>query len=187
MLRRMCTLFAVALLCLACAVLVSCGSQQTDEEVIANALTHELDAYKDPSPKLVEEFVQANDIDVLAPYGISEEEFVRSFFSGFDYRIEDIAVDEDEAVATVVLTCKSVSSFENVLAVEAEEFSALVEETRPSAARVKEGSRELVMNALGAADLVELEPISIAYTKTDNTWRLAESASRDVFTTLMNS
>lgn len=103
--KNIARVFAVTLTCAAMAVaLVACGSDNSDEAVIREGLTEELDSIKNYDTEEMEEVFSYLGLS-LEDYGISVTEICDTWLNSFDYSIDDVTVDGEEATATVTISC----------------------------------------------------------------------------------
>lgn len=92
----------------------------TPEDAIRSSLSQKLDGIKGLDDGFLSELQDDLDVDRFSEYGIDGTEFMRSYFDGFDYSIDDIVVDGDTATATVTLQCRSFSQYRDRLTEAAE-------------------------------------------------------------------
>ena len=181
----------VALTC-ACAMalaltcFVGCA-EKSDEQVIRDALTSELDGYKNHDAKAVAWFAEDMDLEELAAFDVNAEDLARTYLDGFDYRIDDVVIEEDVAYATVTITCKSYSSYLSILA---EEKSSLLERSatsKESASARAKAAGEVIISALERTELATCPALVIRYDRVDNTWKPAETALHDINMTMLSN
>lgn len=174
---KIASFFVLLLTCLlACGFLASCG--QDNEKLIRDALTEELDDIKNLDPAYIEELTSDASIGQLETYGIDPEEFVTSYLGGFDYRIEDVTVDGKTATATVVLTTKSFSQFNDALNEAADELLADESIYSLSMDEIYDRIGQVVMDTVDNLPTNETDPLTLNYELIDNTWTpTAESQS----------
>lgn len=166
-------LAAVVLTCGAVA-LTGCGPSA--EDVVRQGVSDELERLKTHDPAMIEELAADASAKDLSAYGIDPQEFVASYLDGFDYRIDDVAVDGDTATATVVLTCKKFDVFAEKL-MEASAALALDEEVaalQGDELNAKIGAT--VLEVLASVEPAETEPVELPFTLKDNTWSPASGA-----------
>lgn len=169
--------------------LVGCGSaQQSDEDLVRNSLSAELDSIKNLDEKFVNEISEAIDMSRLSLYGIDGMEFMRSYLSGFDYAIDSVTVDGDTAQAQLTLTCKSYTGYQKALQAAVDNITANPEELAGmSNDDINKKIGEIVIQSLDGVELKPTEPITINYTKNEGTWEAASSTSGDIAAALMTN
>ena len=169
--------------------LPGCGSgQQSDEEAVRNSLSAELDSIKNLDEKFVNEISEAIDMSRLSLYGINGMDFMRSYLDGFDYTIDSVTVNEGTAQAQITLTCKSYTGYQKALQAAVDNITANPEELAGmSNDDINKKIGEIVIQSLDGVELKPTEPITITYTKNDNTWEAASSTSGDIAAALMTN
>ena len=155
-------------------------AEKTDEQVIRDALTKELDGYKNHDADTVSMFADDMNLDELEVFGVNADEFARTYLEGFDHTIDEILVDEDTAQASVTISCKSYSSYLAALTSEKETLAARSANTKESVAARAEAAGDAMVEILRQIDVATCSPLIIRYDKIDNTWKPAESALHDV-------
>jgi hypothetical protein len=190
---RFSTYFFLSLLVAAfCALgvftLSGCAQKQTDEEVIREQLTTELDSIKNVDSNFVDDFSESINMTQLSVYGIDGTDFMQAYLNGFDYSIDDISVEGDQATATVTLTCKSYSGYQNALEDAVTKITENPEElTTMTEDDINKKIGEIVIGSLENVDLAQTTPIEIKYTKENDTWEPASSTSGDIASALMTN
>lgn len=169
--------------------LAGCGSsQQSDEELVRSSLASELDSIKNLDEKFVNEISEAVDMSRLSLYGIDGMEFMRSYLEGFDYTIDSVTVDGETAQAQLTLTCKSYTGYQKALQEAVDAITANPEEIAGmSNDDINKKIGEIVIQSLNGVELKPTEPVTIKYTKVDNTWEAASSTSGDIAAALMTN
>lgn len=103
----------VAVLAVTCGLAVTaCSSGQSDEDLIRQDLTANLDIIKNADEDAVQELIADTDTSAFEQLGVDPAEFVATMLDGFDYSIESIAVNGDTATASVTVTCKSMTTMQ---------------------------------------------------------------------------
>ena len=110
-------------LALSSMALFGCGGN-SDEQAIRNSVSSELDMLKNASDEGVAAFTEGAGEDAFMDFGISNEQFVKEYFAGFDYAIDSITIDGDTATVQVTLTIRTLSDFQEVFTAKTEEFVA---------------------------------------------------------------
>lgn len=85
--------------------LVACTTTSA-EDVIRNGLEEELSMVKNLDDEFIESMESSLSLVDLDVYGITVTEFCEAWLDGFDYSIDDVTVNGEDAVATVTLTCR---------------------------------------------------------------------------------
>ena len=157
-----------ALAAFGAAALAGCGP--SNEEIVRQGVTEELEAVKALDPALLDEMAANEGLAQLAAYGIDAKEFVSSYLAGFDYRVDEVKVDGDTAQATVVLTCKSFNAFATGFTEAVTALSA--DESVPNMGdeEVDQLIGQTVMDTLAAVEPTETAPVTLAFELKDNVW-----------------
>lgn len=158
--------------------LTGCGP--SDEEVIREGVTAQLEAIKTLDPALLDELSKGAGTAEMAAYGIEPKEFVTSYLAGFDYRVDEITVDGDKAQANVVLTCKSLKEFEKAFTEATQALASYEAVANMTEAEITSKIGQTIMDTLGALQPVETAPIAIGYELKDDTWAPDSSAEKAV-------
>lgn len=164
-------------------VLSGCG--QSDEEVIRESLTEELDGIKNMDSEVVAELESGIASSGIEEIGIDVGEFTKAYLQGFDYTINSVTVDGDSAVANITLTCKSQDEFQDSFATaagelaESGELDGMTEEE--AFARLGEVAVECLNNVEASAG----EPFDVTYELVDNTWTPTSDAELAVASAML--
>lgn len=168
--------------------LSGCSGGTNDEEAIRASLTSELDSIKNIDDTFVNEFSESINMSQLSVYGIDGVEFMKSYLNGFDYSIDSINVDGDNATAQITLTCKSYTGYQQALQQAVDEITADPDSLASlSNDEINQKIGEIVIGSLDGVELAATQPISITYTKVDGTWEPASSTSGDIAAALMTN
>ena len=179
---------AVLALSLCLAPLSGCSSQQDDSEVIRQSLSSELDSIKNLDDSFMNEFAESINMSQLSMYGIDGVAFMKSYLDGFDYTIDNIQVDGDTATAQITLTCKSYTGYQQALTEAVTKITENPEELAGlSNEDINKKIGEIVTGSLDGIELKATEPITITYTKVNDTWEPASSTSGDISAALMTN
>ena len=179
------TFLAAALLAMGAVALVGCG--QNNEEVVRAGVATELDKLKNLDDETLSLLASEAGADDLAEFGIDSKEFVSSYLSGFDYRIDGVTVDGDTATATVVLTCKSFSQYSSSLE---EATNALVQDESildMTSEELNTKIGEVVMNTIAEVPVAETDPIELTFALQDNTWTPTDDTEQAIGSALFNN
>ena len=155
----------------------ACGPSA--EEVVRQGVADELERLKTHDEALLDELAADSGVDQLATYGIDAKSFIAAYLDGFDYRIDEVKVDGDNATATVVLTCKKFDAFAQALT---EATTALAEDGQTAELDVG----QLVLEALGSVEPTESNPVELPFARTDNAWGPASGAEQALSTALFS-
>lgn len=186
--RRISLTFIAMTLAAALAALPLAGcAHQTDEEAIESSIAKRLDSYKNPDSTETANFAVRMDIDSLAQYGVSMGDFMRAYLDGFDYAIDDVAIDGDTATATVTIRCKSFSAYEEALARAADEMKQDPAFATMSTEKLNEAYGSAILDTLAGVEVREAEPITIVFEKVDNVWSPVSEASDDIAEAIMSN
>lgn len=146
--------------------LVAC-SAQSPEEVIREGVTKELQQIKDLDQEALDEIVKgANTAGDLTEFGIETEEFCRAWLDGFDYTVDDVIVEDDEAVVQVTIKCKSLGTAMETWLGGLEGLHTQYENDRDG---FNNAVGDSLMEALAQAELSE-STAELPYVLNDNTW-----------------
>lgn len=156
-------------------------SAQSDEDVIKDLITADLDQVKNIDEAFLDDVISSDDISYLADYGIDGKEFVKSYLEGFDYSIDGIEVDGDSAFVSVTLICKSMSDFSDELASSVEELTSDAERL----VNMDEDELNLeigaaITNALANVQAKPSDSLVLEYQKVNGQWEPTESAEEAV-------
>lgn len=173
----------------ACSLLALSGCGQDSEELIREGLTEELESLKALDEATLDELMSEADtsaVSVFESYGVDAREFVKAYLDGFDYAIEGVEVDGDQASARLTFTCKSFTDLESVL-----EDSAMSFATDPSTASLTEDELnakigELLMTAVAQTPVRETDPFVVYYANTDDVWELTSDSEDTIVNALFD-
>lgn len=177
---------AAAMLTLSMGAFVGCGGQ-SDEEVIREALTEELEGIKTQDEAYMSQMAADMDADEFAVYGIDATEFMSKYLTGFDYTIDSITVNEDTAEAVVTLTCKSFSAYEDAIETETYNAIATTDIASMSEDDVNKLVGQIMMTALDKVEVAPTNPITIEYNKVDNVWEPTASSSNAITNAMLTN
>ncbi len=176
--RKLLTVFTVIVaVAFSALCLGACSQAPSAEQQIRDSLTQELDTVKSLDPEIVSAMEQGVGSSVnLADYGVDSQEFVKSYFEGFDYTIDSVTVDGDSAEATVTITCKSLSDFQAKMEDGASDLLDQVTNGE-TIEDINTAIGDVVVEAIGQTELAQTEPITIDYNLVNGTWEPSLSAS----------
>ena len=174
-----------ALLTFSLTAVTGCGAS-SDEDLIRDAITSELESIKTLDEAFLAEMVDGLSADEFTTYGIDPTEFMSSYLAGFDYSIGDISVDGDTATATVTLTCKSFSAYEESLTAKSSDAVQNNDLASMSEDEINKLIGKIMVEALNEVEPATTEPITLEYTKEGNVWT-PTAASEEALTNAMLS
>ncbi len=179
-------LFSMMLVCM---LALGCftGCAKSDVEVIYDAISEKLDCIKNLEGETIEEIENDLDTNFLNAYGISGDEFLQSYFDNFDYVINDIVVDNDTAQATVTLTCKSFSAFQEILNESVAEFDTNDRIWSMSEEELTAYLGDLIMESINSTKVTTTNLVIIDYTKVDNVWESTEESSSTIVNAILTN
>ncbi|WP_417142375.1 hypothetical protein [Raoultibacter massiliensis] len=161
---------AVALAATMLTGLVACGGESA-EDVIRKGVTEELESIKNLDQTALDEIMAgAGAANAgLEEYGIDMEEFCRTWLDGFDYSVDNVTVDGENATATVTITCKSLAEGINIFM---DKVTALTEDPEAMSKSMDELNQmmgTMLMEGIGEAP-VETNTVDLPYVLNGNTW-----------------
>lgn len=174
-----------------CAALIAAPltgcSYQTDEEAIEQSISNRLDGYKNIDSSETANFASRMDIDSLSQYDVSAHDFMEAYFDGFDYIVQDVEVDGNSAVATVVLQCKSFSEYESALQEATDSMKSDASIAKMSTDELDKAFGEAILGSLEGIEVRQTQPIEITFQKVDNVWEPMSNASEDISAALISN
>lgn len=174
-------------LVLSLGAVAGCSSPADDEKVIRETLTEELEQLKNADEEAVEALVSAiedgvsaSDLAQLESMGLTSQSIVDSMLEGFDYTINDITVDGNDATAAVTLTTKNFDQFTTDVA---EVVSGMLENPSQYASMSEDEIMSLVGEKVQEA-LTNLplttNDVALTYEKINNVWEPTDQAVEDL-------
>lgn len=177
---------ASALLTFSAVAFVGCGGE-SDEDVIRGALTEELESIKTLDEAFLAEMTTGMDASTFASYGIDVNEFMKSYLDGFDYTIDSITVEGDNAKAVVTLTCKSFSAYEAALEANTKKAIETQDVASMSNDQINALVGQIMMDSLKEVQPAATDPITIEYNNVDNTWTPTAASEQAISTALLSN
>jgi hypothetical protein len=162
--------------------LVFGGCAENEEQKIETLLVQDLDSYKEQKSEALDNLVTLLDAQEFETYGIDPYAFVSDYLEGFDYSIDSIEVEEDHASVQVTLTNKSMADYNEKL----EAASANLNQEESSQEEINEQIGQMVLESMSDAEVVEKEPVTLAYTKTEDGWQ-ADEQNSEILAAALNS
>lgn len=165
-------LFALALAVAALLLtgLTACGGE-TPEDIIRKGVTEELESIKSLDQAALDEIVAgaASSGTDFEEYGISMDEFARTWLSGFDYTVDNVTVEGQEANATVTVTCKSLMEGVNIWLEKATEVASDPEVASLPTDELNKKLGTLLIESIGEAP-TQTNTVDLPYVLNGNTW-----------------
>lgn len=171
-------LLASALLVLSAGALAGCG--KSADATIKDDMTRQLDGVKKMDGDFANSLVSAFSTESFEVYGIDPAAFVQSYFQGFDYSIGEIKVDGDTATVELTLTCKSYSAIKVAIGEATAELNGSDEFASLPHDEQYERIGQIVMEALDSATPLETKPITVRYTKKDDSWLPTDNTAQAI-------
>lgn len=159
--------------------LAACGN---DESVIRNGMSEELNMLKNMDGETADELVATVPYNMqfqAESMGLDLKEYLKAYFSGFDYQIGKIDINGDQATVEVTLNVKSgtdvsaaVQAYTNSLT------AAQLQEVGSGAysGNIPAWFGEGIVDAVRDVPNTETEVLEVPVTKTGNTWSFDEAA-----------
>lgn len=169
----------------ACGLLGLVGCGPSDEEIIRKSVTDELESIKNLDPDVLSQVIASPGVDELSSLGVDPKEFMTSYLTGFDYKIENVVVNGDTAQVSVVLTGKSFSTLSEGLAQVALDLSTDEDVANMNEEEISKLFGQSVMELLSSIQPVVMPPIEFQFTKQDNVWSLTDDATQTLASVLL--
>lgn len=176
------------LLCIGLALVIfdglaGCASPQDQEQLIRESLTTELEQLKNADADIMDELVSsiesgvsASDLAQLETMGLTSQDIVESMLEGFDYTIDSVTVNGNDAVAKVNVQAKNFTEFMT-------DLTEVVSEIADNPSQFAGMTQDQIMTAVGdkvkevLANLpVVSSEIDLDYEKEGNTWEPTSGA-----------
>lgn len=171
--KRVLAIVLMAVATLALATLSACGGKSA-ETTIRESVTSELESIKKLDQDALDQIVGgANSVSDLSEYGISTEEFFRTWLEGFDYSVDKVTVNGDKATATVTIKVKSLTSAMDSIS---NNISSIIASNPAMLTMTQEQIYKeignLLMKAVGEAPITSTT-VDLPYELKNNTWQPA--------------
>ena len=170
----------------ACVVLLSgCGGPSV-EELITEDLTTQFDEVKNGGDDFLAGLEEASG-DEFEQLGIDPKEYAKSYLEGFDYKIGDVTVDEDNGTATaeVTITCKSMNQIVEDFATQYQEKVAALD-SMPSDDELYKMAGQVMVDVTKAAKTKDTT-VTFKYTANDDgEWSADDSATTEMMNAMMS-
>ncbi len=163
-----------AMMVMSVGALAGCNAaNEANEEVIREAITQELDPYKNHDSRAVDQIRSQNAV-ALATVGIDGEQYAEALLDGFDYAIEDVTVDGNNATATLVMTQKNIDENEAEAImeelVEDPAFVAMTDDERKAAVGEK------IFEYIESVPSAPQDPVELEFVMEGNMWNLTDDS-----------
>lgn len=178
-------LAAAMMLTFSAGALIGCG--QSDEEVIREALTAELEGIKTQDADFMAEMTADMDASDFATYGVDPQEFMAKYLTGFDYSIDSISVDGETATAVVTMTCKSFSAYNDAVEAAANDALTSKDVASMTEADINSLAGEIMLSALDGIEPVACAPATITYNLVDDTWTPSAASEQAISAALLSN
>lgn len=178
-------LAAAMMLTFSAGALIGCG--QSDEEVIREALTAELEGIKTQDADFMAEMTADMDASDFATYGVDPQEFMAKYLTGFDYSIDSISVDGETAAAVVTMTCKSFSAYNDAVEAAANDALTSKDVASMTEADINSLAGEIMLSALDGIEPVACAPVTITYNLVDDTWTPSAASEQAISAALLSN
>lgn len=159
------------------------GCAQSDQDVIRNGITEELNKLKNMDDKTVSEIETSLPYSMKAQFnamGLSLQDYFKAYFQGFDFQIGDIKVDGNKATVDMTLEVKSATDVAQAITAYEESLS---EEQLFEIANALYGSADMpswygegIIQAVSEVPNNTTETLQIPVSKSGNTWSYDEAA-----------
>ncbi len=170
-------------------LMISCftACAKSDVEIIRDSIAEKLDGIKSLDSDFVEEFSADMDIDTLASYGVDGIEFMKAYFNGFDYSIDNIEIDGDDAIAVVTIKCKSFSEYQDTLSDAVTNLYSNDEIWSMTEDELSAYLGALIMDCIDSVKVTSAKPFTIDYTKDNNVWVSSEDSMNSIIEVLLSN
>ncbi len=172
--KRLAAMGAAALMVAALGAFTGCSSNAANEEVIRTSITEELDPYKNHDSSVISQIQTQNAVG-LATIGIDGEEYANALLDGFDYTIEDVTVNGNEASATLVMTQKDIDEAEAEAIME--ELAADPAFLEMSQDERKTAVSDKIFEYISSVEAAPQDPVTIDFVLNGNTWELTDEST----------
>lgn len=162
---------ALAMSAIMACTLVGMVGCNNSEQVIRDGVTEWLQQYKDVDQAAIDEVDEAIPSTYMNMLGITPDELAHAIFEGFDYTVDSVTVNGDNAEAVVTITAKNLGDL-------ADQISNLQTEVTDDPSQFAGmGTDEIyawlgskLMEYINNAPIETGEPLALKYVKNGNTW-----------------
>lgn len=179
--KKAAALVAAAAMVFSLAALAACGPD--NEKLIRDGVTAELEGVKALDDTTMSQLTDSSGVAQMEEYGISPEDFLRSYLNGFDYSLGEVVVNGDKATVQVTLTCKDFADYQTKLE---EAAAALAGDESITMDNVNEKIGGIVMSTLDEVPATQIDPITLEYELVDNTWTPTDASMQAVATAMFS-
>lgn len=186
--RKIAALLAAALFAAACLGTLS-GCAQSSEELVRKSVAEELDGVKNLDDASMSEFISGvnpSDAAVFSQMGIDMKEFVKTYLSGFDYRIEDVAVTGDKADVQLELTCKSFKACEDAISDAAAKLADDSASDGLSRSEYLNKLGDVVIGAIASVQPTQADGVMLECELTGTTWAPTDAGLQSLYGAMMS-
>jgi len=145
-------------------------SSNSDEQVIRDGITSELESIKQLDDDAMDQILgsAASSAD-FAQFGITDEEFVRSWLTGFDYSVDDVTVNGNNATVDVTITCKPMSGIMVTFQNDITDFASSDEAATMTQDELNNQTGTILLDSVDDTSTATTS-VSLPYVKNGNTW-----------------
>jgi len=193
--KRAATLVLSMLLAIGATFAIAGCSAANDEQVIRDGITAQLDMFKNPTKESLEPLmaeVDPSKLELFESYGIDFYEFFEHAFGKFDYKVGDIKVDGNTAVADVTVTSINVDSVIADVSDKAKndkKISAEIQKIAESGdqAKVMQYVIGLIYDSMDATTDVVTTDMKIKLVKEGNAWDFDKDSLAELTSSIYSS
>lgn len=157
MTTRTIKMLAAALMAAVLAISLSACGGKSDEEVIREGVNADFESVKNFDEESI--FSDVSEFTEWDEFGIDSTEFLKKWLDGFDYSVDEVTVDGDNALVKVTITVKS---FEQIMTDFQEKGAALTQTDEAS-----DMSQDDLYKELGTILMQGVDEASLATTTVD--------------------
>ncbi|MCL2826377.1 MAG: hypothetical protein FWD72_03120 [Eggerthellaceae bacterium] len=166
--RRAIAVCALVLAAVASLAMAACG--QSDEQVIRDGVTKDLESVKQVDQSVLDDFTNSltGTFD-FTTYGITAEDFFKAWLSGFDYSVDTVTVNGSDATVSVTITCKSMTAIMSAWQTAVLDWANTNEAQSMTQDQINQKAGSMLMDAANSTS-TQTTSINLPYTKNGNTW-----------------
>jgi hypothetical protein len=155
--------------------------EKTNEDVIKEAVTLSLNGYKNLNDNTLKNFSSEMDLPQIEQFDVQVDDFLKSYFKGFDYTIDQLEITSESASINLTITCKSFSDFESLLKNYAEGIGDLDSE------EMKSEYGKYIIKAADTATLTNFNISMNYYKNNEDIWTNSENLDILLANAILNS
>lgn len=179
-----------AVACACALVLTGCGAASSAQEKARQAVEAEFSKVQSLDEGTLQEMLESagsDSLQALTSAGVDPLTFMKSYFSGFSYRIDGVAVDEDAGTGTVTVTvsCKSLQSIAGNLSNAFQEKISGLGAGELTEEKLKSTFGELLSDAVGAASNRDVQVDIPVERGSVGGWSMTDAADEQVFSMIL--